>query len=94
MFCLGNEVRLIWHKSNQETNYGQDVAASIKAIYLGFRISMQNKITLISIADELKVPCYQMSLVNSSYVLEKHLITVKYRDLCMVDPGTCQLINK
>lgn len=48
---------------------------------------------LIYLASKLKIACYQMYMGNSSYTLKTIPINIKFSDLCMVNPQTCQLIK-
>ena len=87
-----NEIRLVLHDTKEHI-HSRHIKSAIKAIYLGCRISIDDKMKLIGIATKLKIPCYQMCLANASYTLEAHRINVNYEDLCFVDPNTCQLID-
>ena len=87
-----NEIRLVLHTTDPMDNM-RSVKGCINAIYLGCRISVENKLKLIYLASKLNVKCYQMCLGSASYVLDKFLININYSDLRMVDPKTCQLIS-
>ena len=86
------EIRLVLHTTNPYDNK-RVVKGSIKAVYLGCRISIEDKMRLIYLASKLEIACYQMYIGNSSYTLKAIPINIKFSDLCMVNPQTCQLIK-
>lgn len=86
------EIRLVVHTTDSSDNK-REVKGCVKAIYLGCRISIEDKMRLIYLASKLKIACYQMYMGNSSYTLKTIPINIKFSDLCMVNPQTCQLIK-
>lgn len=70
-----NEVRLVLHDTTNHVHI-RPIHSAIKAIYLGCKISIDDKMKLIGIAAQLNIPCYQMSLANASYTLEAHRINI------------------
>lgn len=91
-FEYEKEIRLVLHTTNSTDNK-REVNGSVNAIYLGCRISVENKMKLIYLASKLKIVCYQMYMGSSSYTLEKIPININFSDLCMVNSQTCQLIK-
>lgn len=90
-----NEIRIVRHvtlNDINETHQIKNVVSSIKAIYLGVRISDEDKLAIINLAKKLNVKCYQMSLKSCSYELQYDVITED--NLRYVDPITCRLINR
>ena len=65
-----NEVRLVNHTSKPGGRCMAVPKNSINAIYLGCRISLENKQRLMGIANLIGVPCYQMSMDNATYILD------------------------
>lgn len=91
-FKYENEVRLIRHTLDLNDKL-KDVSDAVSAIYLGCRISCEDKMKLLSICYELGVKCFQMSLEKSSYTLRCDEILFDKFELREVDPITCRLIN-
>ena len=91
-FEYENEVRLIRHTLDLNDKL-KNVSDSVSAIYLGCRISCEDKMKLLSICCELGVKCFQMSLEQSSYSLRCDEILFDKFELREVDPITCRLIN-
>lgn len=68
-FEFENEIRLIYHTDKPGGRCMQLTTGCINAIYLGCRISKDNKEKLIKIAKAKSIACYQMIMDKTSYIL-------------------------
>ena len=87
------EVRLIRHVVGSVENKIK-INNAISAIYLGCRISCDDKMKLLSICYKLGIKCFQMSLEKSSYTLRCDEILFDQFEMREVDPITCRLVRK